>query len=209
MSPVIAMVLSYLAGSVPFAYLAGRLLKGIDLRTVGSGNLGATNVYRTLGAWPAVAVLLLDATKGALPALLLPRLVLTTPEYPDQYLALGVMYGTLAIIGHAKPIFLWGKGGGKGVATAAGVFAAIAPIPLAIVLVVFAAVVAITRFVSLGSMLAAIALPFAIAWRDGVRVVTFEVALLIAIFVCWTHRANIGRLRRGEEPRIGRPGATA
>ncbi|MGA1418253.1 MAG: glycerol-3-phosphate acyltransferase, partial [Gemmatimonadaceae bacterium] len=119
MPPIGALTIGYLAGSIPFAYLAGRLLKGIDLRTVGSGNLGATNVYRTLGAPAAAVVLLLDALKGALPVILLPGVV--TNLRPGigslQLLTLGI--GVTAILGHTKPIFLLWKGGGKGVATTA------------------------------------------------------------------------------------------
>ena len=164
--PILAIALAYAAGSVPFAYLAGRLLKGIDLRTVGSGNLGATNVYRTLGAPAAVVVLLLDAAKGALPVLLLtPRVseVVLAPEGSATPAWMGLVLGIAAILGHAKPVFLLGRGGGKGVATTAGVFAALVPVALVVALIVFVGVVWRTRIVSLGSMCAALVLPAAVA----------------------------------------------
>ena len=208
--PILAIALAYAAGSVPFAYVAGRLLRGIDLRTVGSGNLGATNVYRTLGAPAAVLVLLLDALKGALPVLLLtPRVseVVLAPVGSATPAWMGLVLGIAAILGHAKPVFLLGRGGGKGVATTAGVFAALVPVALVVALIVFAGVVWRTRIVSLGSMCAALVLPAAVAWRAGPGSPFALVALAVAGFVVWTHRANIERLRAGTEPRLGAPGA--
>ena len=212
MPPIAALAIGYLAGSVPFAYLAGRLLKGIDLRTVGSGNLGATNVYRTLGAPAALVVLLLDALKGALPVLLVtPRVteVLAAPEGAATPAWMALAIGVAAIVGHAKPIFLLGKGGGKGVATTAGVFAALAPAGLGIALFAFTLVVWRTRIVSLGSMVAALVLPVAVAVTAGPGSPFALVGVAVAAFVVWTHRANIERLRDGTEPRLGAPGAGA
>lgn len=191
---------AYLIGSTPFAYVAGRLLRGIDLRQHGSGNLGATNVYRTLGAPAAVAVLLLDAAKGALPVLAFPSL--TGHGGPWWAAASGIA----AVIGHVRPYFGVFKGGGKGVATASGVFAALAPIPFAAAFATFVLVVALTRYVSLGSMLGAATLAATVAIRDGIASPLGATAIAIAVFVVWTHRTNIGRLRRGEESRLGRPG---
>lgn len=198
----LALLVAYLCGSIPTAYLAGRLLKGIDLRTIGSGNLGATNVYRNLGAVPAVIVLLLDAAKGAVPVLFLPRHIKGVWFFEPReamWWALGL--GLAAIAGHAKPIFLGWKGGGKGVATAAGVFGAIAPAGLGVALIVFIAVVAGSGFVSLASIAAAVTLPIAVALTLAVDSPAFYVALLVALFVVWSHRANIARLRAGTEPR--------
>lgn len=198
----IALLLAYLSGSIPTAYLAGRLLKGVDLRTVGSGNLGATNVYRNLGAVPAIIVLLLDAAKGALPVLLLPKKIEGVWFFETRELVLwGLACGLVAIAGHAKPIFLLWKGGGKGVATAAGVFGALAPYALGIALVVFITVAASSGIVSLASLAAALALPIAVALTLGIKTAIFHVALLVAAFVVWSHRANIARLRAGTEPR--------
>lgn len=199
MHPTLGVVVGYILGSIPFAYLAGRITRGIDLRQHGSGNLGATNVYRTLGWKVAVVVFLCDVLKGALPVLF----VLRYATGPQLYLwAIGA--GIAAIAGHAKPIFLLWRGGGKGVATATGVFLALAPIPTVVAIATWLAVVAVTGYVSLGSLLAAVALPIAIAALLGVHATVFPVSIAIAAFVFWSHRANIGRLRRGEEHRFGR-----
>lgn len=199
MHPAIAVVVGYFLGSIPFAYLAGKLTRGIDLRQHGSGNLGATNVYRTLGAKVAIVVLVLDALKGAIPVLLVKRYAVG-----DHLPLWAIAAGIAAIAGHAKPVFLLWKGGGKGVATAAGVFLALAPIPTLVALGTWLVVVLISGYVSLASLAAAIALPIAIAVMLGPGSVFFGVSVVIAIFVFWTHRANIGRLRRGEEHRFGR-----
>lgn len=199
MHPAVAVVVGYILGSIPFAYLAGKLTRGIDLRQHGSGNLGATNVYRTLGGKIAAVVLVLDALKGAIPVLLVRRFAV------GDHLALwAVAAGIAAIAGHAKPIFLLWRGGGKGVATAAGVFLALAPVPTLVALVTWLLVVLVSGYVSLASLAAAVALPVAIAVLLGTGSVLFGVSLAIALFVFWTHRGNIGRLRRGEEHRFGR-----
>lgn len=195
------LVVAYLIGSIPSAYLVGRL-KGIDVRNVGSGNMGATNIYRTLGAWPAIVVLLADAGKGAAAAMLLPRLV-GAYDSTDW----GFLFGLVAMIGHSRPVFLGFKSGGKGVATAGGVFAALAPLAFAAGLAGFVVTVALSRYVSLGSLVAAAILPVATASTHGARSVAFAAAVAVMVFVGWSHRSNIGRLRRGEERRIGRPGA--
>lgn len=206
MHPALALGIAYLAGSIPSAYLAGRLLKGVDLRTVGSGNLGATNVYRNLGAEAAAVVLLADAVKGALPVALLPSRL--DPQWlaagPDRALWWGLAFGIAAIAGHAKPVFLLWKGGGKGVATAAGVFGAIAPAALGVALTVFAAVVWRSKLVSLASISAAIILPLAVAFTLGAASPVFAVACAIGLFVVWSHRTNIQRIRAGTEPRLAR-----
>jgi acyl phosphate:glycerol-3-phosphate acyltransferase len=200
--PAIAIALAYCSGSIPTAYLAGRLLKGVDLRTVGSGNLGATNVYRNLGAVPAVIVLLLDAAKGAIPVLVLPTQISGVWFFETREILLwGLALGVAAIAGHAKPIFLLWKGGGKGVATAAGVFGALAPAALGLVLIVFLAVAAGSGMVSLASIAAAVALPMAVVATLGPASPFFAVSLVIAVFVVWSHRANIARIRAGTEPR--------
>jgi glycerol-3-phosphate acyltransferase PlsY len=197
--PAIGLLVAFLVGSIPAAYLAGRAVRGIDLREHGSGNLGATNVMRVMGAKIGMIVLAFDAAKGALPVLLLPPLF---GVEQSAWWAIG--YGVAAIVGHVRPIFLMGKGGGKGVATAAGVFAALAPVPLLIAMVAFLAVVLASGYVSLGSLVSAAVFPLAvIIWYGGITPVA-AAGLLMAAFVFWTHRANIGRLRRGEEHRFGR-----
>jgi acyl phosphate:glycerol-3-phosphate acyltransferase len=201
MLPLAGIVLAYLLGSTPTAYLAGRALGGIDLRQHGSGNLGATNVYRTLGAAAAVAVLLLDAAKGVLPVVWFPR-VLHLAGSPGWAIAFGIA----AIMGHVRPYGGWFKGGGKGVATAGGVFLGLAPLPFTIALAAFVLVVALTRYVSLGSLVAAAVLPLVMAARDRAPTPLVVVSAALCGFVVWTHRSNIDRLRRGEESRLGRPG---
>lgn len=197
----IGLAAAYLLGSVPNAYIAGRLLKGIDLREHGSGNLGATNVYRTLGAGAAVAVLLADAAKGAVPTLWFSGWF---GGPPDAWWPAAL--GAAAIAGHVRPFFGLFKGGGKGVATASGVFAALSPAAFLVGITVFVLTVAGTRFVSLGSMLGGVALAAASAVLYGTRSHLTLLGVLVATFVLFTHRSNIGRLRRGEESRLGRPG---
>ena len=201
MHPALALALSYVAGSLPFAWLAGKMA-GVDLRQQGSGNLGATNVYRVLGWKIGLAVFLADALKGALPVLLLPHRIESAID-PTLW-AIGC--GVAAIAGHVRPLFLRFRKGGKGVATAAGVFFALAPIPMLATFSLFVAVVLASGYVSLGSLLSAVVLPTLLLVTQGPRAPLFVVSLVIAIFVFWTHRSNIGRLRRGEEHRFGKRG---
>jgi glycerol-3-phosphate acyltransferase PlsY len=203
MHPAVGLLIAYVAGSFPSAYLAGRLIKGIDLRTVGSGNLGATNVYRVLGFGAAMCVLLIDLAKGALPVMFLPRLLDAGPPGSDRALWWALAYGIAAIAGHAKPVFLLWKGGGKGVATATGVFVVLVPSALLATVVVCIAVVWYSGFMSLGSITAAALFPLLVWVDSGVSPVLWG-ALLVASFICWTHRANMVRLRNGTEPRLFR-----
>jgi glycerol-3-phosphate acyltransferase PlsY len=201
MHPAFGLLIAYVAGSFPSAYLAGRLIKGIDLRTVGSGNLGATNVYRNLGTTAALTVLILDLAKGALPVLYLPRLLDAGAAGSDRALWWALGYGIAAIAGHAKPVFLLWKGGGKGVATATGVFLVLVPSPMLATVVVCVAVVWYSGYMSLGSLTAAALFPV-LVWLDrGVSPVLWG-GLLVAAFICWSHRANMVRLSKGTEPRL-------
>lgn len=205
MTPLAALLVAYVAGSIPSAYIAGKAVKGIDLRTVGSGNLGATNVYRTLGARVAAVVFAVDMLKGALPAALLPALVLPAEALgTDRAAWWALAFGVAAIVGHAKPVFLLWRGGGKGVATAAGIFAALAPAPLAIAFAFFVVVLWRTGYVSAGSLTAAAVLPLLLVLYDGVSSPVTIVGALVGLFVFWSHRANIARLRAGTEHRFGR-----
>jgi len=188
---------AYLAGSFPTAYLVGKA-NGVDLRTVGSGNLGATNVYRTLGWQWGLLVYLVDGLKGLLPTVLLPGAAGVAGGWPW-----GVLLGVLAIVGHVKPIFLMGKGGGKGVATASGVFFALAPVAGACALLAFVLTVAATRYVSLGSLIGALVLPVAMMAQARAITPLSLVGAGIAAFVFYTHRDNIRRLMRGNERKIG------
>lgn len=205
---IAGLVIAYVVGSFPSAYLAGRMLKRIDLRKVGSGNLGTTNVYRELGLVPALIVLACDSAKGALPTALLPGLLGLgiASQSAAEWWAIGL--GAAAIAGHAKPIFLLWRGGGKGVATAAGAFLVLTPIPALAAIVTFVVVIVGTRYASLASLVAAYALP-AIQWAEARVSPAFYASVGIAVFVTWSHRSNIGRLRAGTEPRIGRPAGGA
>jgi acyl phosphate:glycerol-3-phosphate acyltransferase len=197
MAPIVGLIISYLAGSIPSAYIAGKL-RGVDLRKHGSGNLGATNVVRVLGAKTGAVVFIADVLKGFLPVYFLP--MYTETLRPEMW---ALVYGVAAILGHVKPIFLLGKGGGKGVATASGVFLALAFIPMVAAEVVWIATFYFTRYVSLASLLGAAVLPIAIlGWYRDPQSPVFIASVIIAAFVFWTHRANIGRLRRGEELRF-------
>jgi acyl phosphate:glycerol-3-phosphate acyltransferase len=196
-SPFLGLLISYLAGSIPFAYIAGRA-KGVDLRKHGSGNLGATNAIRVLGPKIGGLVYLGDTLKGMLPALLLPPRI--DAPHPELW---AIAFGCAAIIGHVRPIFLLGKGGGKGVATAGGVFFGLAPVPALIALAGFVITVAATRYASLGSIVAAVLLPTMIFFFKGGLTPLFGISCAIGLFVIWMHRANIGRLRSGTERKVG------
>jgi acyl phosphate:glycerol-3-phosphate acyltransferase len=203
-TPYLGLVLAYVVGSIPAAYIAGKVTRGIDLRHHGSGNLGATNVYRVLGAKTAIVVLLFDAAKGAMPALWFPRLFGVDRAGPQAVTLWAIAFGIAAIIGHVRPVFLLWKGGGKGVATASGVFGALAPAAIGVTLLVWFSVLVLSGYMSLASLAGAAVLPLAIAFLRGIRSPLFAVSVIVAAFVFWTHRSNIGRLRRGEEPRFGR-----
>lgn len=200
MHPAVAVVLSYLSGSVPAAYLAGQW-GGVDLRAQGSGNLGATNVLRVLGPRIGMLVFAVDIAKGALPVWLLPPM---SGMQGDTQTWIAVACGVAAIVGHIRPVFLGFGKGGKGVATACGVFLALAPLQTLLTLIIFVVVVLASGFVSLGSLTGALALPVLLAASVGIRSPLFSVSLLTMIFVFWTHRANIQRLRGGTEYRFGR-----
>lgn len=194
---------SYLLGSIPAAYIAGKV-KGVDLRKHGSGNLGATNVFRVLGAKIGIAVFLFDMAKGGVPVYFFPHAIPTSNP-----VIFAIACGVAAIVGHVRPIYLKFGKGGKGVATAAGVFLALAPLQTLITLLVFAAVLFISGYVSLGSLTSAVALPILLAATVGIASPMFAVSIVIALFVFWTHRANIKRLRAGEEHRFGKKGKQA
>lgn len=200
MAPAVALVLSYLSGSIPAAYMAGKW-SGVDLRAQGSGNLGATNVLRVLGARIGAAVFLVDIAKGALPVWFLPPL---TGMEGDSRTWMAVGCGVAAILGHIRPVFLGFQKGGKGVATACGVFLALAQLQTLLTLLVFAVVVFASGYVSLSSLTSAVALPVFLAVSTGMQSPLFSVSLLTGAFVFWTHRANIERLRKGTEYRFGK-----
>ena len=184
-------------GAVPFGVLITRLLGAEDPRKSGSGNIGATNVLRTSGWKSGVLTLLLDVLKGVA-AILFARYVATRVSAPT----LEPIAALAAVLGHMYSPFT-GFRGGKGVATGLGVFALLTPGPTAFASLVFIFVVAVTRYVSLGSMLAAAAVPLAGFWMNY-PVVVYTSSALISLLVIWKHQDNIGRLMRGEENRIRR-----
>lgn len=198
MPPVVGILIAYLMGGIPAAYLAGRLLRGIDLREHGSGNLGATNVYRVLGVKAAIPVFAFDIAKGAAAVLVLPPLT----DSPNAAIW-ALVYGLAAIAGHMRSPYLRWSSGGKGVATALGVFIALVPWATLTALAAWIAVFALSRFVSLASLISAVALPVAIAMFDGVRSPVFILSVVVGLAVFWTHRANIDRLLHGQEQRAG------
>ena len=193
--PSLLVLAAYLLGSIPNGLLIARL-KGVDLQKVGSGNIGATNVFRCVGKGWGIAAFVLDAVKGFVPAFFFPRLLESAPPW------LGLACGVAAVAGHNWPVWLKFKGG-KGVSTSAGMLLGIAPAAVGVGFAVFALTVALTRFVSLGSILAAIAVPAAYLWMNGADNRLLASALVVmGALVIFKHRANVGRLLRGTEPRI-------
>ena len=195
-----ALLISYSLGSIPFAFLLGKL-KGVDIRKVGSGNVGATNLFRVAGPLPGVAAFAGDFLKGFLPAFLLPRLL--QPDWsPGGTPWFSLACGLAAVVGHSWPIFLRFRGG-KGVATSAGMLAAVVPWGLAAGLLTWLLLVILTRYVSIASIGAA-AVAAATCW---VVYRTYGYAFgavltALALLVIVKHRSNIRRLLRGEEPRL-------
>ena len=186
---------SYLLGAIPNGLLIARL-KGVDLQKVGSGNIGATNVFRCVGKGWGVLAFVLDAVKGFVPAFCFPRLLEAAPPW------LGLAWVVAAVAGHNWPVWLKFKGG-KGVSTSAGMLLGIAPAAVGIGFAVFALTVALTRFVSLGSILAAVAVAGSGVWLYGADNRLLAGALiLMGLLVIVKHRANVGRLLKGTEPRI-------
>ena len=189
---------AYLLGSVPTSYLVARLAAGVDLRTVGSRNLGATNLFRLLGWKAAVPTGAFDVAKGAAPVLAYAA-VTGTPAW------WALVVGAAAVLGHVFSPFV-GFRGGKGVATAAGVFLAFLPGAIALAAVVWVGFVAGTGYVSLGSIAAALTFPVWVRVLYPERDTALWVAILVALFVVFNHRANIRRLLAGTESRFRRRG---
>jgi glycerol-3-phosphate acyltransferase PlsY len=196
-SAVLWLVASYFLGAFPTSYLLSRVFAGIDLRRQGSGNLGATNLYRVLGWKYAIPAALVDIAKGFIPVV-----VFAPRESPSQMFALAC--GVAAIVGHVFSVFVRFKGG-KGVATAAGVMLGLTPLALGVAALVWALVVRITGYVSLGSISAAAVLPVAVYALENVgSPMLLWIATAIAAGVIVLHRRNIDRLLKGTESRFGR-----
>jgi glycerol-3-phosphate acyltransferase PlsY len=188
---LLALLIAYILGAIPFGYLVAKAISGGDIRESGSGNIGATNVLRTLGRGPAVATLVLDIAKGFLAVWLAAWLTNNSPEW-TALAALAVMAG------HAFPIFLKFQGG-KAVATFIGAFLYVTPVPLLASLAVFLITVAWTRHISAGSILAAGSFPLGVWLIDHPPLIVFLASLVAAGFIVYRHKSNFARLRQGTE----------
>jgi len=208
-SLVVALAIGLLSGSLPWGLWLGRWLRGVDVRTLGSKNLGATNVYRTLGPAIGVAVLALDIAKGALPTWLVPGLAISN-GFPGGAEWCRLAVGLAAVLGHVISPFA-GFRGGKGVATTVGVLLALSPAAFAVFVAVFVGAVAATRYVSLGSILGSVgfAATLGLTAPGGWKSATFAFGVAIALVVVLRHRENIRRLLRGEERRFSFKGGAA
>jgi len=195
---LLAVLLAYLVGSLSFGYLVGKKLRGVDVRQFGSGSSGATNIMRTLGTGPAIAVLLLDVGKGVA-AVYLAKQLSGTPEVV-------MLSGVAVVAGHNWPV-LFGFRGGKGVATSMGVMLGLAP---GVILIAFLAgllVIALTRYVSLGSIVGSVLIPvLMLMFRLPPAYIAFGTAL--SAFAFWRHKENIRRLLNGTESKLGEKAAT-
>jgi glycerol-3-phosphate acyltransferase PlsY len=206
---VLAVATGFACGSLPWGLWLGRWLRGVDVRTLGSRNLGATNVYRTLGPGIGVAVLLLDIAKGALPTWLVPGLAFAA-GFPGGAEWCRLAVGLSAVLGHVFTPFAAFRGG-KGVATTVGVLLALSPAAFGVFVAVFVTSVAATRYISLGSILGSVAFAATLALTapGGWRSATFAFGAAIAVVVVLRHRDNIRRLLRGEERRFSFRGGAA
>lgn len=190
-----ALLAAYLLGSLTFATILVRLTRGIDIRTVGSGNAGGTNVLRTVGRPLALTVAALDILKGVAAVLLMKSIT-----YDPRWLGAAAV---AAILGHVFPVF-FGFRGGKGVATAVGSFAVLSPFAVLVIVGVFVLVVAATRYVSLGSVTAACLLPVTMGLLFRAPESEVVAAVAAAVLLVVSHRTNIGRLLSGTERKLGR-----
>ena len=197
--PVIAITAAYAIGSIPFALILARRRGIRDLRRVGSGNLGAANVWRATGATAGVLVALLDIAKGAAGVVVAERLT--------GGAAAPAAAGVAAVVGHIYPVWL-GFRGGKGVATSCGVFAVLTPLAVLPALAVFFASVWVTKYISAGSVMASLALP-PLAYATGSPGPVIAAAAAVAALIVFRHRSNLRRVRAGTEPRVRRLGRSA
>jgi acyl phosphate:glycerol-3-phosphate acyltransferase len=197
---LLTLVIAYLLGSIPFGYILVRIFRKEDVRATGSGNIGATNVARSGGKGLGILTLLLDLLKAFAAVKIAQHLAPGTPGFPSD---LAVAAGIAAVLGHVFPVWLGFKGG-KGVASALGVFIALVPIAALCSLGVFIVVFAITRYVSLASILAALMMPvFCLLWMPDRSPLFVGGVIFLALLVIAKHRANIARLMQGKESRFG------
>jgi len=216
MTVIATLVAAYLLGAIPFSLVIGLRVKGIDLRQHGSGNLGATNVYRNLGKGWGGLCLLLDVAKGLAAVLLMTWVVGLVPRGEPLPLHLTgdvwrIIAGAASILGHSFSPFVRFRGG-KGIATTFGVFLILEPFPVLLAFAVFLAVFIATRIVSLGSLCAAAVFPWAVLIFElrsrGPSITLIVFSAVVAGMVIWRHRANIRRLRHGTEQQLRSPEAT-
>ncbi len=206
---IIVAVAAYLLGSIPFGFLVAKA-KGIDIRKTGSGNIGATNAMRVLGKPAGIFVLLMDAAKGFLAAEYLSILIINFIGQrvslifgPTDVQELQIIAGIFAVLGHNYTCWLKFKGG-KGIATSAGVFLALAPWAVLVAFVVFIFAVALTKYVSVGSIAAAIALPTTVWIMSPQNLFLGIVTTALGALAIYKHKANIQRLMAGTENRLGK-----
>ncbi|MDE3057832.1 MAG: glycerol-3-phosphate 1-O-acyltransferase PlsY [Bacteroidota bacterium] len=211
---VIVAVLSYLVGSIPTSIIASKLSRGLDIRKFGSGNAGGTNVVRVLGWKIGVLVILFDILKGAVATIIIARLY-WNPTLPfhnvtwfTDFTVVQIICGAAAVLGHVWTLFAGFKGG-KGVATGAGMLIAVAPVEFAVAIGLFVLVFVISRYVSLGSIVAAISFPLTMFFRENVLNVNVHgyhtlifFAIAVSVLLLFTHRANIRRLFAGTEHKL-------
>lgn len=200
---VVTALLAYLLGSIPTGFLVAQA-RGVDIRAVGSGNIGATNVLRTLGKPAGIFVLFMDALKGWVAVVLMTRMALLAFGLSADAITMEVcqiIAAICAILGHNYTCWLQFKGG-KGIATSAGVLLALVPWALLTILVIWIVVFALTRYVSLGSLAASAALPFA-SWVTHESLTKVIVTGAMGVLAIYKHKANIQRLLNGTEPRFG------
>ena len=190
---VLAVLCAYLIGSIPYALLLARRFGGHDLHRIGSGNIGAANVLRASGVRAGIVVAALDIMKGAAGVLVAARM--TSMENA------GAIAGLAAVVGHIYPVWLRFRGG-KGVATACGVFSVLAPLAVPAALLAFVATIWATRYISLGSVAASLVLP-PMAWATGAPEAVVFAACALATLIIFRHRSNLVRVRVGTERRVG------
>lgn len=194
MEKIVLSIVAYLFGAIPFGLLVAKS-RGVDIRQQGSGNIGATNVFRVIGKGWGIFTFALDALKGFIPAFVFPRLAGLDPEW-------GVLFGIIAILGHSFPVYLKFKGG-KGVATSAGMLLGVAPLAVGIGFACWVLCMVLSRYVSLSSIVAAIAVGVSVWFQDKALIVQVALSIL-AVLVIWLHRTNIKRLLNGTENRFGK-----
>ena len=202
MNLILAVVVAYLIGSISPSIIAGKILKGIDVRDFGSGNAGSTNTFRVLGKKPGIVVLILDILKGFVAAKLYIFFAVPAHMRPSIF---AILCGVAAVVGHIWPVFFSFRGG-KGVNTLAGVLLAVIPLEVALATVAFLAIFIPTGYVSLSVMLASLSLPFIALMRqyifhEAVPVEILIISYAVPLLMVYTHRSNIKRLLKGEENR--------